>query len=252
MTTHRFKTNLRCQGCVQSIAPILAEEPGIRSWHADVSGPDKVLTVETDVPRSRVEELLNRAGYRILEELPAPEPVPMNAPLPPSEPSKPPRSALTTYYPLLLILAYLLGVVAIVEWNAGVFEPMRAMSVFMAGFFLVFSFFKLLNLPGFAMTYAGYDVLAARWYAWGYLYPFAELALGIAYSLRLAPAAMVGVNLATLALMVLGLVGVIRSLFTGRKIQCACLGTFFDLPMSTVTLVEDLLMALMALAMLLM
>jgi hypothetical protein len=42
---------------------------------------------------------------------------------------------------------------------------------------------------------------------------------------------------------------VIRSLLARRKIQCACLGTFFDLPMSTVTLVEDALMAVMALVM---
>jgi len=249
MTTHRYKTDLRCQACVQTIAPILAEEPGIRSWHADVAGPDKVLTVETDgVSRQRIEDLLGRAGYRVLDELPAP--APMNAAPPPSEPAPPPRSALATYFPILLILAYLLGVVAIVEWNAGTFDAMRAMAVFMGGFFLVFSFFKLLNLDGFAQTYAGYDVLAARWPTWGYLYPFAELGLGVAYCLRLGPTAMVAVNLATVALMTLGLVGVVGVLRAGRKVQCACLGTFFDLPMSTVTLLEDLLMAVMALAML--
>lgn len=246
MTTHRYKTDLRCQACVQTIAPILAEEPGIRSWHADVAGPDKVLTVETDgVSRRRIEDLLGRAGYRVLDELPAA--APMNAAPPPGEPAPPPRSALATYFPILLILAYLLGVVAIVEWNAGVFDAMRAMSVFMGGFFLVFSFFKLLNLDGFARTYAGYDVLAQRWPLWGYLYPFAELGLGVAYCLH--PVHW-GVNLATVALMTLGLVGVVRTLRAGRKIQCACLGTFFDLPMSTVTLLEDLLMAVMAVAML--
>ena len=55
------------------------------------------------------------------------------------------------------------------------------MSRFMAGFFLVFSFFKLLNLRAFADAYAGYDVVAARWRVWGYDYPFVELALGAAY-----------------------------------------------------------------------
>jgi hypothetical protein len=224
--------------CVQSITPMLNDEPTITSWSVNVESPDKVLTIEGSAGRARVEELLGRAGYHVLGEIPV-----ESAPAPAPEP----KSARSTYFPLLLILAYLLGVVAIIEMNAGSFDSMRAMSYFMGGFFLVFSFFKLLNLNGFAQTYAGYDVLAGNWYAWGYLYPFAELALGIAYCLRIAP---VAVNAATLALMTLGTIGVVRSLLARRTIKCACLGSFFDLPMSTVTLLEDLLMAGMALGML--
>jgi hypothetical protein len=41
-------------------------------------------------------------------------------------------------------------------------------------------------------------------------------------------------------------IGVIQSVFQKRKIRCACLGTVFNLPMSTVTLVEDGLMIAMA------
>lgn len=234
MNRHRYKTDLRCQGCVNTITPLLAAEPAITSWEADVSGPDKVLTV-AGVPRQRVEELLGQAGYHVLDELP-------------DDATSEPTSALATYFPLLLILVYLIGVVAVIEVNAESFDAMRAMSHFMGGFFLVFSFFKLLNLHGFADTYSGYDILASRWYPWGLLYPFVELALGLAYCLRLAPLA---VNITTLAVMTLGTIGVLRSLLARRTIRCACLGTFFELPMSTVTLVEDLLMAGMALAMVL-
>jgi len=45
-------------------------------------------------------------------------------------------------------------------------------------------------------------------------------------------------------------VGVVQSLLARRKIRCACLGTVFNLPMSSVTLTEDLLMVGMAAAML--
>jgi hypothetical protein len=41
-------------------------------------------------------------------------------------------------------------------------------------------------------------------------------------------------------------IGVIESLRAKRKFQCACLGTVFNLPMSTITLIEDLLMVGMA------
>ena len=49
---------------------------------------------------------------------------------------------------------------------------------FMAGFFIVFAFFKLLNIQGFADSYRMYDIVAAKWPGWGYVYPFVELALG--------------------------------------------------------------------------
>ena len=118
----------------------------------------------------------------------------------------------------------------------------------MAGFFLVFSFFKLLDLRGFADAYQSYDILARRSRAWALAYPFVELALGIAYLTRWQP---VPTNIATLALMLVGSVGVLRAVLDKRAIRCACLGTALNLPMTTVTLVEDLGMAAMAGVMLL-
>ena len=120
---------------------------------------------------------------------------------------------------------------------------MRAMGHFMAGFFLVFSFFKLLDLRAFADAYGTYDVVAAKWPLYGFVYPFIELVLGAAYLGHFAPLA---TNAVTLAVMGVSLVAVA----TKRKIRCACLGTVFNLPMSLVTLVEDGLMLTMATAML--
>jgi hypothetical protein len=65
---------------------------------------------------------------------------------------------------------------------------------------------------------------------------------------RLQPTA---VNLTTLVVMSVSSIGVIQSVLQKRKIRCACLGTVFNLPMSTVTLVEDGLMIAMAAAALL-
>ena len=52
-------------------------------------------------------------------------------------------------FPLFLIVGYLVGVVLLVAAATGRWEPMTMMRHFMAGFFLVFSFFKLLDPPGF-------------------------------------------------------------------------------------------------------
>ena len=114
----------------------------------------------------------------------------------------------------------------------------------MAGFFLVFSAFKFLDLKGFADAYASYDLGAKRWHAWGYIYPFLELSLGLAYLFRVAPAL---TDVATIALMGFSSIGVMQALARKQQIRCACLGTVLNVPMSTITLVEDLAMVAMAL-----
>lgn len=120
------------------------------------------------------------------------------------------------------------------------------MTHFMAGFFLVFSFFKLLNLKGFAESYAMYDVVAKKVSAWAYLYAFIELGLGISYLLNYNPLV---TNVVAFIVMSLSIIGVLQSVFNKKKIQCACLGAVFNLPMSTVTIIEDGLMILMSVIM---
>ena len=155
---------------------------------------------------------------------------------------------LVTYQPLLLIIGYILITTIAIEWvhshaQLSQFSLAAWMMNFMAGFFLVFSFFKLLNVKAFASSYAMYDLLAMRWQNYGLIYPFIELALGLAYVLHWQPTI---TNSATLIVMTFSSLGVIRSVLNKQKIRCACLGSVFNLPMSTITIIEDLTMAAMA------
>jgi len=153
------------------------------------------------------------------------------------------KSWLATYKPLLLVFGYILLVTFAIEFANGQFVLHRWMPNFMAGFFLVFSFFKLLDLKGFTSSYAMYDLLAKRSTLYAYLYPFIELGLGTAYILGWQP---VLISAITLGLMAFSSTGVILAVINKQKIRCACLGAVFNLPMSTVTIIEDLLMAAMA------
>ncbi|AYL98145.1 heavy-metal-associated domain-containing protein [Mucilaginibacter celer] len=151
------------------------------------------------------------------------------------------RTWLQTYKPILLIFGYLLVVSLIAGYHSS-FSIMTMMRVFMSGFFLVFSFFKLLDIRGFADSYSMYDIVAKRWKGWGFVYVFVELGLGIAFALDVAP---VIINAIMVAVMSISLVGVLQSVFNKRQIRCACLGAVFNLPMSTVTIIEDGLMIVM-------
>ena len=154
---------------------------------------------------------------------------------------------ITRYQPLILVFAYILLVTLAIEVASGHFESHRFMPNFMAGFFLFFSFFKLLDLAGFANSYSMYDVLAKQVPAYGYIYPFIELGLGAAYLLAYRPTL---INAVTLVVMTFSSIGVTLAVMNKQKIKCACLGAGFNLPMTTVTIIEDLLMAAMALWML--
>jgi hypothetical protein len=116
----------------------------------------------------------------------------------------------------------------------------------MAGFFLTFSFFKLLDLKGFAESYFSYDIIARRWMGWGYVYAFIELGLGISFLTRVNTLL---TNIVTFIVMSISIIGVLKSVLNKRKIKCACLGAVFNIPMSTVTIIEDALMIAMSLVM---
>jgi hypothetical protein len=160
------------------------------------------------------------------------------------------KPGLREYAPLLTIVALILAAAVLATISESrVFSWHGFMGRFMAGFFLVFGGFKLLDLPGFMMGYSTYDVLAKRVPAYGYVYPFLEVALGLA--LLVNPHSSPLLNWLILILMGFSSIGVLQVLQQKRKIQCACLGTVIKLPLTVVTLTEDLGMTAMAAAMLL-
>ena len=151
-----------------------------------------------------------------------------------------------SYKPLLIIVLYLLGTTLLLEFSNGMFQIKTWMAHFMAGFFLVFSFFKMLDIAAFAKAYQSYDIIAAKAKWYGYMFPFIELGLGIAYLLYSDNEL---THLITAIVMFVSLIGVIKSVVQKSEIECACLGTVFNLPMSYVTIIEDGIMLVMALFM---
>lgn len=146
-----------------------------------------------------------------------------------------------------IILAIFLGALALTlsARDPGIVEGMRW---FEGLFFLVFASFKLASYRDFVDAYQGYDVIAKRSRAYAQAYPFIELVLAAGYLLNVAlPLVLV----ATVILMAIGLVGVVRELRRGSHIVCACLGTVIKLPLTQVTLAEDAVMGGMAAVMLL-
>jgi len=64
--TLRFKTSLKCSGCVRAITPGLESLNTIEHWNVDLESPEKVLEVQaTDDISEMVIESVKKAGYQI-------------------------------------------------------------------------------------------------------------------------------------------------------------------------------------------
>jgi copper chaperone CopZ len=255
--THEYAiAGMHCQSCVDRVGAALRGVDGVTAAEVSLAPPRVRVEMSRHVPTDELAQAVKTAGdYRLGElgngnssgAIPRGGTLPVIDGAPRAAESAADAAPRESLYPLFLIVGYIAGVVAVVAWvqqPASLATPMRH---FMAGFFLVFSFFKLLDLRGFVDAYRSYDLVARAVPAWGWIYPFVELALGVAYLVNFEPRL---TNWATLVVMLVGAVGVLRALLDKRAIRCACLGTALNLPMTTVTLVEDLGMAAMAAGML--
>jgi hypothetical protein len=157
------------------------------------------------------------------------------------------KTSLKDFIPLVTIFTVVIGLTLILNYIVFQSSPEQGMRFFMGIFFIVFGGFKAAKLKGFAEAYPDYDLIAMHSKAYAYAYPFIELGLGILY---IAGAWLLFTNIATLIIMSIGALGVYLKLRKGEKIICACLGVIFKIPMTWVTLLEDLVMVVMSLIML--
>ena len=227
---------MTCNGCVSNVKKALKSVGGIEVLSIGLTPPVATLKSNEVIELGTLQNALGK--YQIEEK---------KGSVAGDKKSALPKIPFVTYKPLVLIILFITGVSVLAQFPFSEFSAMLWMRYFMAGFFIVFSFFKLLNIKGFAEAYKMYDIVAVKWNGWGYIYPFIELALGILYLTNILP---IITNIITVLVLGISSIGVIKSNMNKQKIKCACLGDVFNLPMSTVTVIEDVSMVVMATIML--
>ncbi len=233
--THTYNVSgMTCGGCQAKVQSLLSKAKGVKNVSIVLSKGEARIDMDKHIATNDLKEALKEFPKYQLSEINHQQQI--IALIPTEEETK---SWIEIYKPILLIFGYIIGITLLVEYMHGEFVWMRWMNHFMAGFFLVFSFFKLLNLKGFAESYSMYDIVGKKWNGWGYVYAFVELALGLAFLTGFYPLL---TNIVTFVVMSVSIIGVLQSVANKRKIKCACLGAVFNLPMSTITIIEDLLM----------
>lgn len=235
---------MHCDACAGTVADALESIENVRG--ADVSYDDGTATVRTtrDVTLDELNGALSGTDYALAER--------GGSSAGSKSATKPHASSggqaqresiLVRLKPLFLLVGYLVLVPGLVALIGGQWDIYAHMRHFMGGFFLAFSFFKLLDLRGFVGAYRGYDLVAGAVPGYALAYPFIELAIGVLYLASVLPVVLNGV---VLVLMLVGIAGVVRALLTPGHVRCACMGTVLDLPMTWVTFTENAVMAVMA------
>ena len=220
---------MHCANCVTRVKDALTQLPGVVNAEVTLQPPMATVQVKQSLASAAVNSALAHLGrYSATQITESPVKVEVA------------EVQANSVYPLYLILAYITGTVGLIGAASGIASPAWYVNGFMAGFFLVFSFFKLLDIKGFASSYQMYDLIARKVLAWAFAYPVVELAFGVAFLIKFMPFA---TNIAEIVLMLIGAAGVLKALMDKRSIRCACLGSVVKLPMTTVSMVEDLGMA---------
>lgn len=231
---HTFKVaGMTCNGCRTSVEDKLNAMPLVKKATVSLEDSKAVIEMAQHIPLADLQETLSNK-YTIIESQ-AHEAVLLT----------PEKSELKQLFPLFLIFGYISTgalLLNVSPWNVTGF-----MLDFMGLFYVVFSFFKLLDLKGFPESFKMYDPLAKAIPAYGWVYPFIEVVLGIMFLMRIEISIAL---IVTLVILGITTIGVVKTLLDKKSIQCACLGTALKLPMTKATFIENTIMIIMAITML--
>ena len=225
-------SGMTCNGCRSTVENKLSSLDGIDNVQVDLTNGEAIVYSKNPISFSLISNSLP-SKYKVIRNIPDQD----------NEIIK--SNKIKQLKPLFIILGYI-SVTSILlnfrNWNST-----NAMLDFMGLFYIIFSFFKILDIKGFSTSFKMYDPLAKKITIYGYIYPFIEILLGLMFLTRIE------VNIALLiTIIILGItsVGVTKTLLNKRTINCACLGTTLKLPMTEATFIENAIMITMAIVLL--
>ena len=225
-------SGMTCNGCRSTVENKLSSLDGVDNAQVNLTNGEAIVYSKNPISFSLISNSLP-SKYKVIRNIPDQD----------NEIIK--SNKIKQLKPLFIILGYI-SVTSILlnfrNWNST-----NAMLDFMGLFYIIFSFFKILDIKGFSKSFKMYDPLAKKITIYGYIYPFIEILLGLMFLTRIE------VNIALLiTIIILGItsVGVTQTLLNKKTINCACLGTTLKLPMTEATFIENAIMIIMAIILL--
>jgi glutaredoxin len=151
----------------------------------------------------------------------------------------------TSYQPVIAIFAMTL----LMALAAGYVATGSWVSILAAEWFIGFSMCalaiqKLQDVRSFSTMFLNYDLLAAKWVRYGFIYPFGEALAGV---LMIAGVLMWIAIPVALIIGTIGAVSVFKAVYIDkRELKCACVGGDSKVPLGFISLTENVMMVSMA------
>ena len=218
---------MHCEACVSKIEEVLYNIKGFEKVAVILN--NEMATIQGNAKIDKIINIIDDLGY--------------TATL--NNNSEIKESTVIKLFPLYLSFLYITAGSLIINRSEFILE--NFMYDFMGLFFIVFSFFKFLDYKNFPGTFKMYDPIAKVIPLYGWIYPFIESTLGLAFLIR---EQLYIALIISLIILVITTVGVVTTLMRKESIQCACLGTALKLPMTTATIIENSIMLFMTVWML--
>ena len=64
MEAIKFKTDIKCSGCLEKVTPHLNQAAGEDNWKVDIQNPQKILTVVGETNEAKIKEAVQKAGFK--------------------------------------------------------------------------------------------------------------------------------------------------------------------------------------------
>ncbi len=228
-------TGMTCNGCRTSVEDKLNAIPEVKKASVSLEAAEATIEISKHISIERLQQTLPNK-YSISEK---------NNFVYSSNSKTAETSEIKQLFPLFLIFGYI--TIASMLLNRSPWNTNDFMLDFMGLFYIVFSFFKLLDLKGFPKSFRMYDPLAKVVPVYAWMYPFIEVVLGLLFLMRIEVSIAL---IVTLVILGITTIGVTKTLLDKTSIQCACLGTALKLPMTKATFIENSIMIVMAIIML--
>ncbi len=221
-------TGMTCQGCADSISKAISSDPYIHNVNVDLENNKLYLESNKKVSLNELNLIIKSLeNYKIINESFF--------------------NSFIEYFSskrsLLIALSVVLVSSVSIQISKDIFSIKDLMISYMGIFFLIFSFLKFVDVKGFSESFAKYDLIAKIIPGFAILYPFFEFILALIF---LSKTFLFSAYLFTLIFMTSQFFGVFISLKKREIIRCACMGSSINLDISSLTLIENLIMIIMS------
>lgn len=150
-----------------------------------------------------------------------------------------------TYTPIVAVFGLALVLALAVAWRSSDWS-VRVVGLAVALAMVLLALQKLRDLGGFATRFLSYDLLAQRWVPYGYAYPFVEAGAGL---LMVAGWLPLLAGPAAFFIGTVGTISIVKVVYVDKRdLECACVGGNGNVPLGPVSLLENLMMMAMGVA----